>query len=93
MQDDDDGAEDDEVDEDGGRVNAPQPNSLQRKMLEMAGQDLDQFMKVISVKLSYFSAQLGQNLVRTFLKSGRYSHKKLHSFWYVILQKLAPNGW
>jgi len=45
VQDDDDGAEDDEVDEDGGRVNAPQPNSLQRKMLEMAGQDLDQFMK------------------------------------------------
>jgi len=29
----------------GGRSAAPAPNSLQRKMLEMAGQDLDQFMK------------------------------------------------
>ena len=35
---------DDEVGEDEG-VAAPGPNSLQKKMLAMAGQDLDQFMK------------------------------------------------
>jgi len=42
-----DGEDHDPDDDDDGEpmVKAPQPNSLQRKMLEMAGQDLDQFMK------------------------------------------------
>ena len=38
----------------GGRSAAPAPNSLQRKMLEMAGQDLDQFMKVNLLKKIQF---------------------------------------
>ena len=48
--------EEEEADEKrgGGRSAAPAPNSLQRKMLEMAGQDLDQFMKVNLLKKIQF---------------------------------------
>ena len=47
---------------------APQPNSLQKKMLAMAGQDLDQFMKEMEVvhktREAEKAAELSQRLAR-----------------------------
>jgi len=69
------GAEDEDVDEDlepppmddlqdEPLSKPPQPNSLQRKMLEMAGQDLDQFMKEMEEVHKQKEAEKEANLQR-----------------------------
>lgn len=61
------GGGDEDEDEDSAN-SAPQPNSLQKKMLAMAGQDLDQFMKEMEVvhktREAEKAAELNQRLAR-----------------------------